>query len=678
MSVMISNILDRISFVSLFLVITLLPVFFLPFSKIPIETSKGLLVVVGLVVSFLFWAIARFFDGKISLPKSLPLLAAFVIVLSFLLSASFAPSIRTSFFGTMFDMGTFWFMLACFFLMLISAVVIRDTKRALLLFLGVILFSVVVLVFQIFRLAIPEILSFGILGLKTDNILGSWNALGIFVGLMGVVSLFALEFFQSSQRIKWVLRVFILIFMAFAAAVNFSLVWALLGVFALVIFVFKILSYSFERQREGSKPHFPLWPLVVVILSLLFFMSGPLVKNLLPDRLGVVNVEVRPSLGTTMLIVKETLKKDPILGAGPNRFGEMWALYKPVSINFSQFWDMYFDFGSGLLPTFAVTTGILGILAWLAFFYLFFATGMKSVFATMKDGTNPETALFFLASLYLFIASFFYPVGAVLFLLAFAFAGVFVGLHASANPNRIVSVLFLDDPRKSFFYIIFLVLLMIVAVITSFKFIERFVSVSYFKKTLLVETVSVAETSIAKAVELNPNDLYLRTYAQVYLVKLNSQVSENRSAGEGTDADLQATFDQAMNGARLAISYNHTNYVNFRALGIVYDSVAALGVPGAYDKAIEAYQSASTLNPFNPGLKLSIARAYFASGKTKEAKDYAEQALVLKPDYLEVLIALSQIWKSEGDMAQARLYGQRALLLSPPNKDLTEYVSSLK
>src|SRR3989344_5791755 len=116
MSVMISNILDRISFVSLFLVITLLPAFFLPFTKIPIETSKGLLVVVGLVVSFLFWATARFFDGKISLPKSLPLLAAFVIVLSFLLSASFAPSIRTSFFGTMFDMGTFWFMLACFFL----------------------------------------------------------------------------------------------------------------------------------------------------------------------------------------------------------------------------------------------------------------------------------------------------------------------------------------------------------------------------------------------------------------------------------------------------------------------------------------------------------------------------------------------------------------------------------
>jgi cell division protein FtsZ len=47
-----------------------LPAFFLPFTKIPVETAKGLLVVIGIVVSVIAWAAARFSDGKIYLPKS--------------------------------------------------------------------------------------------------------------------------------------------------------------------------------------------------------------------------------------------------------------------------------------------------------------------------------------------------------------------------------------------------------------------------------------------------------------------------------------------------------------------------------------------------------------------------------------------------------------------------------
>ena len=39
---------------------------------------------------------------------------------------------------------------------------------------------------------------------------------------------------------------------------------------------------------------------------------------------------------------------------------------------------------------------------------------------------------------------------------------------------------------------------------------------------------------------------------------------------------------------------------------------------------------------------------------------------------------LSQIAKNEGDITQALSYGQRALALSPGNKDLINYVDSLR
>ena len=69
-----------------------------------------------------------------------------------------------------------------------------------------------------------------------------------------------------------------------------------------------------------------------------------------------------------MSVTGKALMKNPILGVGPNKFGKVWAMYKPQVINTTQFWDTSFNFSSGLLPTFASTTGILGILSWLCIF----------------------------------------------------------------------------------------------------------------------------------------------------------------------------------------------------------------------------------------------------------------------------------------------------------------------
>src|SRR3989338_5339867 len=105
-----TNIFERLSFLSLFLVVVLLPLFFLPFTNIPIETSKGLLLVLGLVASIVFWAIARFSDGKIVFPKSWLLVSGFGIALIFLLSSLLSGNSQVSLFGTMFDIGSFYFI----------------------------------------------------------------------------------------------------------------------------------------------------------------------------------------------------------------------------------------------------------------------------------------------------------------------------------------------------------------------------------------------------------------------------------------------------------------------------------------------------------------------------------------------------------------------------------------
>jgi tetratricopeptide (TPR) repeat protein len=679
-----SNILDRISFLALFCVIVLLPVFLLPFTKIPVETSKGLLVVVGLAISIIFWAVARFSDGKVNIPNSSTLLAGLAVVVVFFLSAFLSKASAVSFFGTMFDLGSFWFIFTCFLLMFASSVVLGNRKNAKMVLFGVIISTGVVLLFQALRFFVPQHLTLGILSAtdKTDNLLGSWNAFGIFAGLSALVSLLVVEFFSVTKAAKWIFSLIMVVSLLMVASVNSSFVWEMVGIFSLIIFVYKI-SFSATPQEseaggERKQKAFPGFSFTVVMVALLFFMSGQFIGGLIPNHFGLSNTEIYPSFGATMSVTKEALKHNPILGVGPNRFSEAWALYKPAAINGTDFWDVPFSFGSGVLPTFAATTGILGILAWLVFFFTLIAAAVKYVFRNSENSAHKEMTLFFVLAFYLFIASFFYLIGPALFMLAFAFVGVFIGLIATNHRNSELSWMFLDDHRKSFFFILALVAVMVLSAATAFKFVERFASVAYFNETLTAAEIPQAETAVSKALSLYSNDLYLRAYSQVYLVKLNSIVSKGANLSDADKATLQSSFEQAVGGAQLAVNYNPRNYFNLQTLGGVYGAAGSLGVDGAYDKAIEAYKSAQVLNPLNPGIDLALAQVSFASNKHKDAKDYANAALKLKANYIDALILLSQIAKSEGNSSDALNYAEQALSISPANKDLVQYVNSLK
>jgi tetratricopeptide (TPR) repeat protein len=537
-----------------------------------------------------------------------------------------------SLFGVMFDAGSFWFVFAGFMLMLLVALNIRSEKRAYILLWGVIFSSLTLLVFQSIHLFLPDSLSLGILSGKTDNIFGSWNSLGLFSGFAVLMYLLLVEFFPVAQWGKILLQIFILLALLITAAVNFSLAWILLGALSLIIFVYKA-SVSLHKKGDEDAQHrpFPITSFVVVIISLVFLTSGPLVGSFLPDLLGISNTEVGPSLSATYSIGKNVIGEKPLLGIGPNRFNEAWAKYKPANINSTPFWDVEFGAGSGLIPTFAATTGILGVLAWLLFLIAFLAAGCRSIFSGARNAINWQIMATFVLSLYLLFALLFYAAGAATFFLFLAFAGAFIGLSAT-NQGKEITMSFLNDHRKSFVSILALIILAIFSIALAFRYMERFISIYHLRSALGASEVSQAETSINKALAMNYNDLYLRTYSQVYLVKLNSLVTSGTPLSEEDKAELQKIFDQAVRSAELAVEYNGANYQNFRLLGLVYETAGNLGVKDAYPKAIVAYQNAARLNPLNPALEISIARATAGQGKIKEAITYAEAAKALAPN----------------------------------------------
>lgn len=675
---MLSNILDRISFWSLYLVIVLLPVFFLPFTRIPVESSKTLLVVLGLSVSLIFWAAARFSDGKIFFPKSYVPLSLGALALVFLISASLSSASQVSFFGVMLDGGTFWFMFAGFLMMLLSALVLREKSYARKVLKGLLVTSLVVFVFQILRFIMPEALSLGVFGGRTSNLLGSWNTLGVFAGLMAVLGLFAFEFLELKKKQKFWLSLFVVFCLLMAAMVNFLLVWEFLGVFALLIFVYRISISSIGRGEDGPKAPFPGLSFAVVMVSLLFFMSGQFIGQILPEKLGIAEIEIGPSFGATISATGQSLKEDPLFGIGPNRFSEVWAMHKPQVINFTAFWDTSFNSGSGFFPTLVATTGIFGFLAVLAFLGTFLFAGVKTLLESMKKREGNEGTLFFVLALYLLLVSVFYSSGVVLIMLAFAFVGIFVGLQMEAKEHGKISFSFLNDPRRSFFSILALVLIMVVSAGLTFKFVERFVSLYHFEQAFFASDVSKAERSIVRAISLYPNDLYYRTYGNIHLLKINNLVSKEEELTDVERGDLQNSLTETVSGATLATNYNPFNYINHQTLGSIQSSLGYLGAEGAYSASIEAYKKAVELNPLNPGLHLSIATGYLAEKKQDEARTSALKALEIKPNYADAMVVLSRIEKESGNNSKAIEYAEGALLLFPQDEALKNYVNSLK
>ena len=225
----------------------------------------------------------------------------------------------------MFDVGTFWFILSGFLLMLMSSILFREPQSARIVLLGTVLSSTLLIIFQGLYLFMPKILSLSILVSKTDNILGSWNALGIFAGFYVVSALFVIEFFPIKKLVKLILGALIIFSIILIAVVNFVFVWEILGIFALLIFVYKV-SINANKNQNGGKIRFPVFSFAIVLIALFFFMSPGFTGRILLDRLLISNNEVSPSFLSTMSVTKSVLREHPVWGIGPNSFGEAWAL----------------------------------------------------------------------------------------------------------------------------------------------------------------------------------------------------------------------------------------------------------------------------------------------------------------------------------------------------------------
>ncbi|HQU08136.1 MAG: hypothetical protein B7X04_04040 [Parcubacteria group bacterium 21-54-25] len=684
----------------------------IPSSAIPFVSTKILILAIGAVLTLVLFVLARLTLGNLILPPLSLIGALWLVPLAYGLSTLFSGTpVSLAVFGHAFDSDTFGFMVLISLLGTFAALSIRRIEqyrtflRAAGLLFGVILVvQIGVLVTGNFA---PAMLNPGF------SIVGSFSDLALVSGLGLVMMLVVLRFMNVSRataRALGLMGVFALFFLALA---NDAVTWVLIALISLGLFVEGVMrrtlttapetevdalafvegaegSYAFETLIDtGDSPRANdsgariAAPLIVLVAALFFLIGGATVAGALGNAVHINNATVRPSWQSTIAVGKDTYHTDALFGSGPDTFGAQLLLYRNASANLTPFWDTDFLSGVGFIPTSFVTTGIIGVLAWLAFLGLFLFFGIRALIARETENSFVRAVAIatFVGMLFVMLELIFNVSGPILLALGLVLAGVFASTLRYFYPEKQRAVSFAQNPRIGFIIVFLLTIVLLASVAVAYVVVGRYMAQTAFlqaQNALASNDLSTAAAAAQQSILFAPTDDAYRLEAVIGIAAIN-QLVQHASTGSHIDtAKLQAILSQSIAAAQDATRANPDAYQNWIALGSVYNVVVPLNVSGAYSAATKAYQHAAALNPTSPLIPFSLAELAITNKSYKDAETYLTQTVSLKSDYTPAILELAQVEAQLGKASEALKAAEAAAYFIPNNPAILFQVGVLR
>jgi len=379
---------DRIIRTCIYLLVFLMPLFFLPFTFEIFEFNKQYLLVGLTEIAFFVWLVKMIvFEKEIKIrktPLNLPIVIFLVVMI---LSTIFSVDKISSIFGyygrfngsllEILSLGILYFLILNNFKTK-DPESNKDSGSAGLLncFLASSFFAVIISflsVFGILAKILPKavIASVPILASRTFNTVGgSLEVLSIFLGMVIVLAIGVLisqEPEAKSQKYKLKFKNF-LKFLLLAGSI-------------LLLAVINLPRLDFIKQFND--------------VTIQRFSSLP--QEVVLDK------------KTAFEITKDSLKAKPILGSGPATFSYDFSLFRPETFNQNQYWAIRFDKAGSEVMERIATTGILGFISWLIIAVVFTVKLLSDYIVRKREGGHGGLAIpLFLSWFVLFIFQFLY------------------------------------------------------------------------------------------------------------------------------------------------------------------------------------------------------------------------------------------------------------------------------
>ncbi len=680
--------IETINILALFATLIAAIFIFIPSTAVPFTTTKTFILAAGAIITLALYILARLGRGNVVLPPFTLLGALWLPVVAYALSAIFSGSLFTNaLWGSSLEPDTLGFMLIATCLGTLTVLALRRSEHyRSFLHVGAWVFGVLValqaLIVVVGQFA-PNTIS------PAFSVIGSFEDLALFLGLGVIGILITLRELNLSQRTHSVFMAVLATSLALLAVANSPLTWTLVALISLGFFVEAIMqrkSKSSDSDLDDATimAETPLEadegrrsivvPLSVLAVSLFFVVGGTL-GSALANTLNVNVLNVRPSWQSTLDVGQKVYATAPVFGSGPGSFGVEWLKHRDAALNSTVFWNIDFTSGIGFIPTSFVTTGLVGILAWIGFLALFIVLGLRMlILRAPEDPFVRHVAVFsFVAALYLFITAIFSLPNTIILTLAFVFAGLFVSTTRFAERGQQWGIVFSRSPRLGFLIVFSLTILLLGSVATAYSLVGHYIATSELAKSRVAFSTGnfdAANAAAQNSIFFSPSAAAYQIQAGIASLQLDRIAASSTMSTAAAQQAFQSTLSGGINAALTATRLVPPDYQNWFVLGNLYAKAVPLGVTGAYDSAKTAYEKARTLSPSNPQIPYILAQLEVANKNIKAAKDDLKAAIALKQDYTDAIFFLSQLEVRDGNVKEALTAAIAAAYFTPNNPNI--------
>lgn len=652
---------------SLYLLVLLVPIAFLPWTVDALEINKQTLTVILSSLAVIAWLGMMVAEKQFFLKKTWLFALPIAFLVSALISSALSIASVTSWIGQSTQEYTSFITLLSFILLfVVGAHFLSETKTQRMVWTLSFITSGLIGIFSFLML----------LGVPLFNTLfvGTPNALGLYLITMSVIGsglwLVARDkaenpvlptgalgiLARAGIIITIVSSIFILL------ALDFWALWIALLVGLAVIFTFALM-----RAQEFPHTISFVLPMVLFVVALLFLFLPSFVTNKFP-------VEIAPSSSATWAISTGALKDTSwLFGSGPGTFVMDYTKFKPEEVNATRLWDTRFDRGTSQVLTMLGTFGIVGTALFILFLISLATMSLKTLITEKTHDEWKMTFVTFAGWSVLVFAQFVYASNFTLSFLFWILSAVLV----SQIGREVKHISFQTSPRgallTTFLFVLVTVGLLTAIFVSSSRYAAEIAFAKAVQSDRTGDEIDEIIMDLDTAARLNKwHDGYYRNLSSALLVKSGQLLQEENPNTEALRQFVELTIRTAQRAVDISPNY----VVNWSTLGDIYRELSPL--VGASDlSAIESYERAIELAPSNPKYRVAQARAYLVraedlakyldvedtetADKAAIERDAAlnsaierlQEAIQLKPDYGPAHYYLALAYERQGNLAEA-------------------------
>ena len=666
----VAKLFEAISTLSLYAIVALLPVWFLPITQNIVGYQKQTLLVAFVLVGFISWFVALVSAGEIRFRNTWLHIPVIGVLAAVGISVIFSHWRYGSFWGLPLDTADNFLALGALVLLyfLVSQNA-RDMKELIRIF-GVFVVSVTVaIVLAILQMKGIFLLGFGSTESELFNTLGPVSSVAVLAALLIPTSLALASWSEKIWKgILWGCSGLLLVALIL---LNFFGAWVVavigLGAFAVLDMV------GMQKQTKKARMYVSMTGVVVGLFFMVvsgFSIPGAIEKQELPS--------VR--YGEELSVIQNLIEQDPksvILGRGPGTFAYNYAQFRSAESNVGPFWSIRFISGSAEILDWIITKGSIGVIALgslIAFSMFFLFEGIKKSQTKNKEDADDivirdvfeengkdhsVVTAGVLASLMGFVAALaLFPITFVMWTLFWMLmgavaiiAGKEIKISLSGGPSYAALV-------ASIGLMVVLVGGIGLAFLSGQKY---YAEVVYFQgvKEASAGNQDGAIEKITLATRINSQvDVYWRSLAQLHLGRANRIAADMSVSAEVRQQQAGNAVNSALQSITRATEVGSINVANWNVRGFVYRNL--IGVSGADTFAVESYGKAHELEPASPFALTEIGRVKILSAQVDEGNDgdfegaieYLERAISLKNDYAPAHYLVAVAYAQSGNQAE--------------------------